>query len=37
MDNPAELELKESIRPVMEAMVFQLVTDKPEDPVNIKK
>jgi hypothetical protein len=32
----SERELREKIRPVMENMVFQLVCEKPENPVNIK-
>lgn len=30
-----ETELREKIRPVMESMVFQLVCEKPNDPVGI--
>jgi hypothetical protein len=29
-----EKELREKIRPIMENMVFQLVCEKPESPVN---
>jgi hypothetical protein len=29
-----EQELRDKIRPIMEGMVFQLVCDKPENPVN---
>jgi hypothetical protein len=34
--DPVEQELREKIKPIMENMVFQLVMDKPENPVNLK-
>lgn len=33
--DPVEQELREKIKPIMESMVFQLVMDKPENPVKI--
>ena len=34
--DPVEQELREKIKPIMQNMVFQLLMDKPENPVRIK-